>query len=123
MAVQRLAEPPIYDLNSDYRIAGDDAVSQLLGNSSFLAAVLREIAREINACFNATSISLKTSRDPDKVDAHQLAVYIHTDLPPRDALAKLHEFDEGWWLENQHRARGLISVDVAPAWVLTGGNT
>ena len=115
MAVQRLAEPPIYELSSDYRIAQNDAVSQLLGDAPFLTPVLREIAREIHLDFNVTSISLTKSCDPEKFDADQLAVYIHTNLPPRDALAKLHEFDDRWWLENQHRARGLISVDVAPA--------
>ena len=55
------------------------------------------------------------SRDSERTDVDQLGVYIHTALTPLDALAQLRAFDQRWWLDNQHRARGLISVDVAPA--------
>ena len=45
----------------------------------------------------------------------QIAICIHTSLPPRDALARLREFDEDWWLDNLSRARGLVTIDVAPS--------
>lgn len=115
MATQGLAEPPAFDIRREFANAEIDEVSAFLADHSFLTPILRDIAHEARYYFSGSSLSLKVCRDPDGVDMTQLAVYILTALAPSDSLKRLREFDVGWWLDNQHRARGLVIVDVAPA--------
>ena len=72
--------------------------------------VVFESFSEISKYFQEHTPRLSMVYDPENSDpsSSELAVNIQTSLEPLEALQKLDEFDENWWLDNVAEVDGAI---------------
>jgi hypothetical protein len=83
-----------------------------LSENNLLIPLLFEACARIMACFDDTKMALEVLSDPEAPSDLQLVVYIQTHLPPNDAIAKLDQFDDEWWLEASQRADGKLCIHI-----------
>ena len=57
------------------------------------------------------SVTLQVIQDPDQMDIHLLAAYIHTAMLPESALVQLDSFDD-WWVTASRNVGDKIFVDL-----------
>lgn len=79
-----------------------------------LLALLMEARGEIELRFPGANVTLRVLTDPEIPDRQDLYVGIETDLCVNDALSRLGELDEAWWLDRADQADGLVCLDVEP---------
>lgn len=85
-------------------------VKRFLGESPFLIPLLMEIHTKIQEYFPGTKSVLEVVADPEEKDDVQMVLYIKTDFQPEEALARLHCFDEEWWLDAMDQASNKLCV-------------
>lgn len=78
----------------------------------FLASLLINAYEKVLSYFPAPQLFLDVISDPEASDDRRLALYIATNLTPREAVEKLEQFDEDWWLDAIDGARGKLIIDV-----------
>jgi hypothetical protein len=88
-------------------------VIKFLENDPLLISILQDASEQIKNYFDpSTQIYLEVISDPE-IEGHQeLALFINTKLSPEEALRRLEQFDEGWWLDASFSAREKICIDV-----------
>lgn len=73
--------------------------------------VLAELPEEVMKYFPPdTSLELEVFRDPEDPSLPEISVWIVTSLPVGEALRRLEEFEEGWWLDRIERTGGRLCV-------------
>ncbi len=98
---QVLAEVTSATLPQPY-ITYDPAVCNILHEHPTLLATLQDAQPIIQAYFPNAPVALTLAEDPESfypAPSRRLVARIHSDLPPSEAVAQLHRFDEAWWLE------------------------
>jgi hypothetical protein len=55
---------------------------------------------------------LEVVTEPDALDDHELFAFVQADLPHHEALARLEELGEDWWLDASDRAQGKLCIHV-----------
>ena len=48
----------------------------------------------------------------EAVGEDEILMSISTSLPAKEALEKLHQFDNDWWIDNEPLAKGKLCIDV-----------
>ena len=48
----------------------------------------------------------------EEIEDNKLLMSVATDLPPSEALKKLRQFDDEWWIKNESLANGKLCIDV-----------
>ena len=83
----------------------------------FLGPLLVEAHDHIHRYFEEPQLLLEVVIDPEAIDADRLVAYVATRLSVEEALDRLHQLDEGWWLDAFERGQRklLIDVDFLPA--------
>jgi hypothetical protein len=66
----------------------------------------------INAFGYAPQIRLEVFRDPEAVQSEQLIAYIITNLPVDQALARLSEFDDRWFIQQLDQVGGDFNFNL-----------
>jgi hypothetical protein len=77
-----------------------------------LVALLNESYKEIRKYFPTENLKLELVSDREIAEDQQLFVYVCTSMSVTDALQKLDEFDQRWWLERIDRANGLLNFNL-----------
>lgn len=100
-----------------YAFSDEDTVTARLEESPFLIPLLEEARGRLAAHFGADApvridpaFNLE-ELDPDLWD-RSLFARVETDLPPHDALARLGDFEEEWWLDAGSASRNLLHFDI-----------
>jgi hypothetical protein len=88
------------------------SVSNFLQAHQELISLLNEAYKELRKHFSSEDLKLELVTDPEIAEDRQLFVYIFTSISVTDALRKLDEFDEQWWLEQVDRANGLLNFNL-----------
>ena len=60
-------------------------------------------------------MTLEVTFDPDSenpADSEELFAYIPTSLPVEEALDRLHQLDQEWFLNQLHRVRGRVNFNL-----------
>ena len=78
----------------------------VLRNNFELDILISRAEMKIKDYFGITPLYLETLGDDE------LLMSIATDLPPEEALNKLHQFDNDWWIENEPLSDGKLCIDV-----------
>jgi hypothetical protein len=78
----------------------------------FLVSLLLEAYEEIWNYFPYSQVSLEVISDPEALDEYQLLASISTSLAPDEAIDKLEQFDESWWLDALDRVQSKLCIDV-----------
>ncbi len=111
--IVRAFELEIQSLERLYTFRRPEEVSGFLEAHSFLIPLLFEAHRQIEKYFGPyPQVFLEVVTDPEATDDRELAAFIRTNLPPDEALNRLERFDEGWWLEASHKARGNLCIHI-----------
>ena len=78
----------------------------ILRNNVELAILISRAELRIKDYFGFTPLYLEA------VGKDELLMSIATKLPPKEALEKLHQFDNDWWIENEPLSKGRLCIDV-----------
>src|SRR5258708_21502076 len=87
---------PIQTLEQLFHFRNRDEVLQFLGRNTFLADLLMRVADVLPIYFADSPAVLEVVSDPESSGDSQLVLFIATSLPPNQAMAALHRFDEEW---------------------------
>ncbi len=88
-------------------------IFEFLRNHLFLIPLLQEAPNQITKYFGTSlQLILEVITDPEATEDHELILFIHTDLSPDEALDKLEQLDENWWLDASVNADGKLCVHV-----------
>ena len=96
-----------------YRLDNAGRVRQFLYQHPMLPGVLVEAFGPLQKCFGPyPQVMLRVVADPEVEDSDELFAYIRTSLPPEDALNRLNELDELWFLDQLDRVNGLFNFNL-----------
>lgn len=88
----------------------DQEAVRFLAENDFLTGLLNEAVSHLYAVFGLNvHVRLELSVDPDHGANRELFARILTSLSPREALALLERFDNGWWLDASPRSNYLLT--------------
>jgi hypothetical protein len=99
-------------LQNGYILLKPSSVGNFLQEHKELVSLLNEAYQELRKYFSTEDLKLELVADAEIAEDRQLFVYIFTSLSVTDALDKLDEFDECWWLDRIERANGLLNFNL-----------
>ncbi|MFH0812210.1 MAG: hypothetical protein V2A69_05160 [Pseudomonadota bacterium] len=102
----------ILDLGKHYIFRDPQEVESFLAENPSLFPLLAAAYPEIRKYFPREKFFLEVVSDPEGRDRKELVLYIRTNLPAEDALYKLGQFDDDWWLDASTEARGKLCIHV-----------
>lgn len=90
-----------------------EEVRQFLEAHPFLISLLKEARARIDEYFGShNDVVLEVVTEPEADDDRELFAFVQTDLPHQEALARLEQLDEDWWLDASDRAQGKLCMHV-----------
>ena len=108
-----LADGPIGNLRKRYEFREGGEVENFLRQNPFLTELLLVAPGKIRKYFGSgPQLALKVVKDPEVGKDRRLFVLIRTELHPEDALDRLDELYDDWWLDMLSRANHKLSIDV-----------
>jgi hypothetical protein len=99
-------------LKKAYNIPNSADVAVFLDKHPGLADFVLEAAKHIRKYFPYEKLSLEVVSDPEMGEDEELFSYILTSLSVEDALQKLNNFDEQWFLNQLDRTGGLFNFNL-----------
>jgi hypothetical protein len=110
---RRSIDDDIDELHELYEFTDDVAVENFLWENSFLIDFLPLAATKVREYFGPDNpLALRIVKEPDARDGRRLFVLIHTALRPKEALARLDELDQDWWLDALPATRAKLTIDI-----------
>ena len=101
------------ELERDYQITDENEILSFLERYPTAAPLLFDIRTNIRRFFAEDPVRLDMFYDPEwPQDNPQLVVNIQTSLEPMEALARLHKFDDEWWIKHLSENRAPIIVSM-----------
>ncbi len=86
-------------------------MKKFLAAHPFLEPLLVETYDKIGNYFGPQpEVVLEVVADPEADDDRELFTFIRTSLPPQEALEKLDQLDENWWLDAGDQADGKLCI-------------
>jgi hypothetical protein len=112
MATTQIAPTDIRRLEARFDFDDEPAVLRLLGEHPGLIPLLLEAREQVSVYFPGSTALLRVLADPlpDDDNNELLVLYIQTTLAPPEALARLRQFDEDWWLDAVPRAERKLGT-------------
>ena len=107
------ADEQITSLRERYEFRDDATVQDFLGENPFLFHLLVKAHDRIREHFDSnTPVALDVLREPDAANGGRLFILILTELRPKEAVSRLDELDQGWWLGELSAAQGKVTIDI-----------
>ena len=96
-----------------YEFRDPQAVRTFLRSNRSILPLLQAARAKIGETFTNRDpvVTLQVINDPDDPDTSRLVAYIHTDLKPVEAIARLDKFDD-WWAAASREADDKVIVDL-----------
>jgi len=102
----------LHDIQEAYTIPRPGEVFGFLRYPPSLPELICEAAKVLYRSFGRDArLVLDLAHDPE-TGSEELFALVHVDVPIEEALQKLRQFDEEWFLDKQEAANGLFNVDV-----------
>ena len=102
----------ISELNRLYEFRGDGVV-RYLANYPSLFNLLKEAHEQIRKYFGQdVRVALDAIKDGEMDDSERLFAFVQTELSADDALDRLYELYEQWWLDALSGVQPKMSIDV-----------
>jgi hypothetical protein len=105
-------EAELQTIEAIYLFRNPAEVIGFLQSNRFLAPILIEASLEIGKHFNDPRIVLEVDRDEEERSSQQLVAYITTNFNPAEALRRLKQFDEDWWLDVMDLTQGRLCISL-----------
>lgn len=100
-------------LEDTYEFRNPNEIGTFLRNHSYLIDFLYDAFSRIELFFGRNPhVALEVIHDPEIVNASELFAYIHTTLPPEEAMDRLTAFDEIWFLDQVNSVNGKLNFDL-----------
>lgn len=99
-------------LERAYVLTKPSEVLEWLEKQPSLVALLLEVSAKINNYFPDSQCFLEVVIDPEVINDAQLVVFISPNLSPDEAVHKLEQFEDDWWLDASYQTQGKLSVMV-----------
>lgn len=111
--VASFADERIGKLAHQYEFKNSPAVKEFIRKNEYLTELLLEARQRIPEHFGPdVSVALDVIREPDTKNGGRLFVLILTTLRPKEAVSRLEELDQSWWLDVLSAARGKLTIDI-----------
>ncbi len=108
-----IESPGLHELENLYTFRNPVAVRRFLLNHPHLIDLLLEAYPHLAQTFGQDShVALEVVRDPEVANWTQLVAYLVTSLPVDQALDKLDEFDDEWFLGQDDRVGDLFNFNL-----------
>ena len=85
-------------LKDMYTFRHHNIVQEYLNSNQLLYPVLVEAVDKIECFFPGSSLFLEVISNPEEENDTHLVIFIKTDMPPTEAVEKLDQLDEEWFL-------------------------
>jgi hypothetical protein len=110
--VLNFADGQIKKLSKQYQFK-DVSVEEFLRENGHLTELLLEAREKIREYFGEdVPAALDIVKERDAKNSGRLFVLILTTLPPAEALSRLDELDQGWWIEALSASRSKVTIDI-----------
>jgi hypothetical protein len=93
-----------------YNLSNSSRLLHFFDENHNLIPVVIEAHEELRKRFPSEELSLEVVSDPETDGCDELFAYILTSLPVEDALQKLNDLDEEWFLNQLERIVSIIIV-------------
>ncbi len=93
-----------------YPFVDGDEVARFLDGSPFLAPLLLDAEQAAHRHFPKANLRLEVTTDPEAPEATHLVLSIASAGSVNRALTRLRRFDDEWWIDQIHRARGKLVI-------------
>lgn len=97
-------------LSELYQTDDPKTILAFLEHYPFLVPLLIEASFQVAKFFPSFEGFLEVHTDPEDSTNRQIVLSIRTNLSPKDALARLDQFDEQWWLDEIGKAQGKLCI-------------
>lgn len=97
-----------------YAFREPERVGQFLEKHPFLVPLLLEAPTEINYHFPGDSLFLEVAIDPEAVSSEddELFLLIVTNIDAEEAVEKMWNLDEKWWLKASGKSRNKLEISL-----------
>ncbi len=89
-----------------------DEVRSFLGKFPAVVPILADAYVKIGNYFPSSQLFLEVFKAPELDDDEHLFILIATNFTPDEALKKLSELDDDWWLGAMYSVEGRVSINV-----------
>lgn len=101
------------ELGRDYQLDDEEDILAFLERYPAVAPLLFDIRSNIRRFFGEDSVRLGMFHDPEwPEDDAELIVNIQTRMSPTEALDRLHQFDDEWWIKKLSESRAPLIVSL-----------
>lgn len=111
-SLTRTVEAQMKIIAEAYAIEDLEALRDYLRSHVDLVQVLELAHARIGEWFTDAEVALRVRAAHGDRGARRLHALIHTKLEPHEALGRLDEFDESWWLEASRSVEDRLLIDV-----------
>jgi len=99
------------ELRRDYQITDEEEILAFLERYPAVAPLLHDVRSKIRKFFGEDPVRLEMFYDPEwPEDGPKLVVNIQTHYASREALDRLHQFNEGWWIKSRSEIDAPLMV-------------
>ncbi len=94
------------------QIEHSEEVFSFLAQHNILDGIIGESVSVLRGVFGADVPLFLEHIQDEETGEEELFLLVQVDMEPEEALQKLHQFDEEWFLDQQESIGGLFNVDV-----------
>lgn len=95
-----------------YNLSNSSRLLRFFDENRALIPVVIEAHEELKKRFPSEEFTLEVVSDSEVDDCDELFAYILTSLPVEDALQRLNDLDEEWFLNQLDRTNGLFNFNL-----------
>lgn len=95
-----------------FMIRNPGSVQNITKEVPEIGVLALDASNHLRKYFPSERFALEPIKDPEEEIPDQLAVYVITARKPEDALLRLDQFDEDWWVREASKAQGRLMVNL-----------
>ena len=100
------------ELDKVYLFREPDQILNYLILNPYLTPLLGETADALKQYFPDARFALRRYVDPEISGFTRLVIEIPTKYSPKETLSRLDKFEDEWWIENEYKSKGNLTVNV-----------
>jgi hypothetical protein len=78
----------------------------------YITPLLAETADALKGYFPDVKFAIRRYVDPEISGFTRLVIEIPTKYSPQETLSRLDKFEDEWWIENEYKSKGNLTVNV-----------
>lgn len=99
-------------LDKIYIYRKKEEVLNYLGTNNYFENLLIEAFTKIEDFFPQSKLFLEVVCDPEEENSEHLVLFIKTSLTPVEAINRLNQLDEQWWIDASSKTECTLSINL-----------